>query len=64
MKQQYIIQNLVDNGYWSSSHDDFKGILFADYYDTVRSAEFAIELILQSGRFDAVLTIVTIYSAS
>ncbi len=40
----YVIQSLINLGYWSSDRAKFGGILYADRFNTEREAENEIEL--------------------
>lgn len=37
--EKYVIQSLLDLGYWSPGYGEFKGILFAKRYDTEDQAK-------------------------
>lgn len=38
MKTKYIIYNYLQGGFWASSSSQFRGILFATYFDTKEDA--------------------------
>lgn len=40
MKQYCLIVDLESNNYWSESHKDFKGLLFAKKYEMSKSDVF------------------------
>lgn len=40
VRYNFIIRDLISNGYWSAEHNAFKGIIFASQYKTRQDAEF------------------------
>ena len=61
MKPKYVIQSLVDLGYWSLVHRAFKGIVFASRFDSVEQAENFIEWHMPKFTPTETLTIIPIY---
>lgn len=51
MIERYIIKELVFQGYWSEEHHDFKGIIFASQYETLRQAQDEIENHISAGTY-------------
>ena len=39
VRHNFIIRDLISNGYWSANHGAFKGIIFASQYNTRQDAE-------------------------
>ena len=59
MQETYIIQHLVNQGFWAGeSYNSFKGFIFAEHYDSYKEAKAQID------RMDGLgpLTIITCYN--
>ena len=62
MKTAYVIYQPQTFGYWSHSYKNFKGALYADYYNSIESAEKEIASIISSLDIkDNFITILKIY---
>jgi hypothetical protein len=51
---RYIIKDLIFQGYYSSLHEDFKGIIFASQYLTEADALSVIQHRLSAGTYEII----------
>ena len=56
---KYLIQSLVDLGYWSQYHGEFKGILFAKRYDTEDQAKETARVLAK--KYKTPLTVIPVF---
>jgi len=61
MKKEYVIQSLIDLGYWCDSRRDFKGIMFASRFPSVEAAEHFMSTSLPKFIPKQVLTVIPVY---
>ena len=55
-KKTFVIQDIINHGFWSEPYSDFKGYLFATHYETYDYAEFV------TNEMKKPVTILTVYS--
>ena len=56
----YLIQRLTDHSYYSGTHKDFRGILYATFYDCEKIAYRRIRLLLEEN-LGSIFTIIPVY---
>lgn len=54
MIERYIIKELIYQGYWSMEHNDFKGIIFASQYETLKQAQDEIRDNISAGSYEII----------
>jgi hypothetical protein len=55
-KKTFVIQDIINHGFWSEAFRDFKGYIFATHYEKYDYAESVANEIIKP------VTILTIYS--
>jgi len=61
MERKYVIQSLIDLGYWSDSRRDFTGIIFASRFPSVEVVEDYMKESLPKFIPKQILTIIPVY---
>lgn len=53
----YIIEDLIQRGYWSQAYKAWKGILFATRFKTLETAKLMVKNIIDNGESKTVTII-------